>query len=37
MPRLTKRLPAYRLHKALGQAIASLSGRDHYLGPWNSP
>jgi hypothetical protein len=37
MPRLTKRRPAYRLHKASGQAIVSLSGRDFYLGPWNSP
>jgi integrase len=37
MPRLKKRLPAYRLHKASGQAIVSLSGRDFYLGPWNSP
>jgi hypothetical protein len=37
MPRLTNRLPAYRLHKASNQAIVSLSGRDFYLGPWNSP
>jgi integrase len=37
MPRLTKRLPAYRLHKASGQAIVSLNSRDFYLGPWNSP
>ena len=33
MPRLTKRFPAYRLHKASGQAVVSLSGRTHYLGP----
>ena len=37
MPRLTKRFPAYRLHKASGQAVVSLSGRTHYLGPWESP
>ncbi len=32
MPRTTKP-PAYRLHKRSGQAVVTLSGRDHYLGP----
>ena len=27
------RLPKYRKHKASGQAIVTLAGRDHYLGP----
>lgn len=33
MPRLTRRHPAYRLHKASGQAIVTLGGQDFYLGP----
>src|SRR3954454_8363440 len=32
MPRLTKKLPSYRLHKPSGQAIVSLDGKDFYLG-----
>src|SRR4029450_9783283 len=28
--------PNYRKHKASGQAIVTLSGRDHYLGPHGS-
>ena len=32
MPRLTKKLPAYRLHKPSGQAIVTLDGKDFYLG-----
>jgi len=28
-----RRVPRYRLHKPSGQAVATLSGRDHYLGP----
>jgi integrase len=36
MPRLTKSLPQYRRHKASGQAIVTLNGRDFYLGPWKS-
>jgi integrase len=27
------RTPGYRLHKPSGQAVVTLSGRDHYLGP----
>lgn len=36
MPRLTKSLPKYRKHKASGQAVVTLAGTDHYLGPHNS-
>jgi hypothetical protein len=34
MPFKAKSLPAYRFHKARGQAVGRLSGRDHYLGPY---
>jgi integrase len=37
MPRLTKKLPTYRLHKASGQALVCLDGRRIYLGPHGSP
>lgn len=37
MPRLANRPPKYRRHKASGQAIATIEGRDHYLGPYGSP
>lgn len=30
------RVPKYRLHKPTGQAVVTLSGKDHYLGPWKS-
>lgn len=33
MPRLTASLPKYRKHRASGQALVSINGRDHYLGP----
>ena len=36
MPRLTKSVPKYRLHKATNQAVVTISGRDIYLGPWKS-
>ncbi len=36
MPRLSKRYPKYRKHKASGQAIVTLGGRDFYLGPIDS-
>jgi integrase len=29
--------PSYRRHKASGQAVVSLNGRQFYLGKWNSP
>lgn len=31
------RVPTMRLHKASGQAIVTLAGRDHYLGRWDDP
>jgi integrase len=31
------RTPSYRLHKPTGQAVVTLSGRDHYLGRYGSP
>jgi len=36
MPKLINRTPKYRHHKATGQAVVTLSGRDIYLGPWQS-
>ncbi|MDA7979298.1 MAG: site-specific integrase [Pirellulales bacterium] len=33
MPRLSSRVPSYRKHKASGQAIVTIAGKDHYLGP----
>ena len=33
MPRLATAFPKYRKHKASGQAVVTLNGRDHYLGP----
>lgn len=35
MPR-TSQPPAYRLHKRSGQAIVTIQGKDHYLGPHGS-
>lgn len=32
MPRLKTRPPTYCLHKASGQAIVTIKGKDHYLG-----
>ena len=36
MPRLTRTTPKYRRHKASGQAVVTIEGRDHYLGPWRT-
>ena len=36
MPRLNSRLPRYCKHKASGQAVVTLNGKDHYLGPHGS-
>lgn len=36
MPRLLGKLPSYRKHKATGQAVVTLSGRDFYLGPYGT-
>ena len=33
MPRLGNRVPKYRKHKQSGQAIVTINGRDHLLGP----
>ncbi len=30
------RIPSYRLHKPSGQAVVTIRGRDHYLGPFGS-
>ncbi len=32
----TRRIPSYRRHKASGQAVVTLDGRDFYLGRYNS-
>lgn len=32
MPQLTDSLPKYRKHRGTGQAVVTLSSRDHYLG-----
>jgi hypothetical protein len=36
VPILRNAVPKYRLHRATKQAVVTLSGRDHYLGPWKS-
>ena len=33
MPKLVNSLPKYRKHRASGQAVVAINGRDHYLGP----
>jgi integrase len=33
---MLKRTPKYRLHKPSGQAVVTLSGKDHYLGRYGS-
>ena len=33
MPCLTNSAPKYRRHRASGQAVVTLNGRDFYLGP----
>jgi hypothetical protein len=37
MPRLAHKLPSYCRHKASGQAVVTLDGRDVYLGSFGSP
>ena len=32
----TLRVPTYRRHKATGQAVVTLNGRDIYLGRWGT-
>ncbi len=36
MPRLVNETPKYRKHRASGQAIVTIAGKDHYLGPHGS-
>ena len=36
MPKLTASNPKYRMHRASGQAVVTLDGRDFYLGPHGS-
>lgn len=36
MPSLSASVPKYRRHRATGQAVVTLSGKDHYLGPYGS-
>lgn len=36
MPKRSKRIPSYRLHKASGQAVVTLNGKDHYLGEYDT-
>ena len=34
MSALVPRTPSLRRHKPSGQAVVTLNGKDHYLGPW---
>ncbi len=36
MPRV-RRTPSYRLHKARNCGVVTIDGKDHYLGPYDSP
>jgi hypothetical protein len=37
MPRIAgSSTPKYRRHKASSQAVVTIAGHDHYLGPWRS-
>ena len=36
MPRLKHRMPSYRLHRASGQAVVTLNGKDIYLGEYGT-
>jgi integrase len=36
MPKRLKSNPRYCKHRASGQAVVTIEGQDHYLGPWNS-
>jgi integrase len=37
MSRAKNDIPSYRRHKASGQAVVTLNGVDHYLGPYGTP
>ena len=32
MPKLTHRVPSYRLHKSSGNGVVTFEGKDYYLG-----
>lgn len=34
---MQRRVPSYRLHRSSGRAVVTIAGRDHYLGPHDSP
>jgi integrase len=34
---MSRRIPSYCHHKASGQAVVRIDGKDHYLGKWNTP
>ena len=36
MPTLKDSVPRYRKHKATGQAVVTIQGKDHYLGQYKS-
>ena len=36
MPRLVNAVPRYRKHRRSGQAVVTIRGRDHYLGPYGT-
>src|SRR5580698_616502 len=36
MPRLNSETPKYRHHRASGQAVVNLNGKDTYLGPYGT-
>jgi hypothetical protein len=36
MPRLVHRTPTYSRHRASGQAVITVNGKDHYLGEYGS-
>jgi len=36
MPKLSNSVPKYRRHKASGQAIVTLAGKNQYLGPYGT-
>ena len=36
MPRKPSQ-PSYRFHKARNCAVVTIDGKNHYLGPWQSP
>ena len=37
VPSYRERQPSYRYHKARNYAVVTLNGKDHYLGPYDSP